>query len=316
MDPLSDVLTLLNPRSAMSARLVTGGAWAMEFPAYDGVKFTVIANGTCFLAVDSMEQTIPLKAGDCYLLTDGSPYRLGSDLSLPAIDARAVFENAGGGIARYGDVGNFMAIGGKFTFDTVNASVLFNVMPPVIHIDATSDHAAVIRWVLTQLVEEVSNTAAGATLMTDHLAHIMLVQALRAYLASAGVHPVGWLGGLADERMAVAMRLIHESPSEKWTVDGLATAAGMSRSAFAKRFKTLVGSAPLDYLIQWRMRLAARDLLGGGKTVSTISQSLGYASESAFSNAFKRVMGRAPTHYKGVTRELSEPVEAEQPGDR
>jgi hypothetical protein len=63
MDPLSDVLTLLNPRSAMSARLVTGGAWAMEFPAYDGVKFTVIANGACFLAVDSMEQTIPLKAG-------------------------------------------------------------------------------------------------------------------------------------------------------------------------------------------------------------------------------------------------------------
>jgi hypothetical protein len=67
----------------------------------------------------------------------------------------------------------------------------------------------------------------------------------------------------------------------------------------------------LYYLIQWRMRLAARDLLGAGKTVSTISQSLGYESESAFSNAFKRVMGRAPTHYKGVTRELSEPIEAE-----
>jgi AraC-like DNA-binding protein len=299
VDPLSDVLTLLNPRSAISARLVAGGAWAMEFPAYDGVKFTAIAAGTCFLAVDRMEQIIPLKAGDCYLLTDGSPYRLGSDLNQPPIDARAVFEIAGGGIARYGDVANFAAIGGKFTFDAVDASVLFNAMPPVIHIDATSDQAAVIRWVLTQLVEEVSNAAAGATLMADHLAHIMLVQALRAYLASAGSHPVGWLGGLADERLAVAMRLIHGNPSEKWTVDGLATAAGMSRSAFAKRFKTLVGSAPLDYLIQWRMRLAARDLLGGAKTVSTISQSLGYESESAFSNAFKRVMGRAPTHYKG-----------------
>jgi AraC-like DNA-binding protein len=296
-DAFSDILSLLNVRGALSVGLRTGGDWAIRFPAPDTIKFNAVMRGSCWLAVDGLKP-IRLEPGDCFLLTDNRAFSMGSDLALPLADAREVFAGAGNGVASYNDADELLAIGGRFSLDPANASLLLDVLPPVVHIAGSTAEAAMLRWTLERLAVETLQDLPGAPVMAEHLAHIMFVQVLRAYLAAATPPAPGWLGALSDQRIGQAIRLMHQDPARRWSLDTLASAIGMSRSAFALRFRTLAGKAPMDYLLQWRMRLAKHALRDAGSTVSSVALSLGYASESAFSNAFKRVVGRAPMHYR------------------
>jgi AraC-like DNA-binding protein len=297
-DVISDVLALLNPQASFSASLAAGGDWAIYFPGYEGVKFTAVLRGSCWLAVEGMPDAIELKEGDCFLRTTELPSRLASDLSLEATDARAVYAEAVDGRAVYGETQDCMLIGGRFSFDRNQISILLDTLPPVIHIKANSMQASTIPWILERLMEELSTPAPGAALMVDHLAHMLFVQVLRAYLASGEQLPVGWLGALADARVGLALNLMHRSPGHRWTLEDLTLATAMSRSAFSARFKRLVGTGPLDYLLRWRMQLASKALRRSTESVSSIAFSLGYESESAFANAFKRVIGKAPKRYQ------------------
>jgi AraC-like DNA-binding protein len=295
---VSDIISLLNPRASFSARLTTGGGWAIRFPSYEGLKFTAVIRGSFWLAIDGVAEPIELKPGDCYLLTTAEPYRQASDLSLETVDVREVFANVVDGRALHGSSQDTMLIGGRFSFDKGQTSILLDSLPPIIHIRARSAQASIIPWILERLMDELSTAMPGASLMVDHLAHMLLIQVLRAYLASGEQLPVGWLGALVDERIGLALNLMHRSPGRRWTLRDLTLAVGMSRSAFSSRFNRLVGTGPLDYLLRWRMQLAAKELRRNTKTLSSIAFSLGYESESAFGNAFKRVMGKAPKRYQ------------------
>jgi AraC-like DNA-binding protein len=133
-------------------------------------------------------------------------------------------------------------------------------------------------------------------LIAQQLAYLVLIQALRLHLegASGGV---GWLFALADAQMRAAIQAMHEAPAYRWSLQELAERAGMSRSSFALKFKQTVGSSPLEYLTRWRMLLAGDRLVSSGDPISAIAPALGYESESAFSTAFKRVMGCSPRQY-------------------
>jgi AraC-like DNA-binding protein len=132
-------------------------------------------------------------------------------------------------------------------------------------------------------------------LVAQHLAHMMLIQALRLYLAEGS--GIGWLHALVDKQISAAMNALHDDPAHSWTVLELAERVGMSRSAFALKFKAMVGASPMEYLIHWRMLLAGDRLAHSSDSISVIALSLGYESESAFSTAFKRVMGCSPRYY-------------------
>lgn len=137
----------------------------------------------------------------------------------------------------------------------------------------------------------------GSFLVAQHLAHMMLIQALRMDLAEAPNGGTGWLAALADKQLGVAISAMHSEPARRWTLQALAERACMSRSAFAQKFKDAVGVAPMEYLARWRMLLAADRLENSSEPVSAIALSLGYESESAFSTAFKREMGDSPRRY-------------------
>lgn len=302
MDPLSDVLALLDARGVLSARMLAGGPWCFRFPAYRGVRFGTLVTGACWLAIDGERAPVRLQAGDYYLLTDGRPYRLGSDLALDAQHAQTMSARIVGRVIHYGDNPDVDIIGGRFILNADNAAFLLDTLPPLIHLRGAAAEARsetdVLAWVLLRLADEQLSNAAGTTSMLSHLVHILLLQMLRAYLASGAPLLPGWLAALGDARIGRALGLIHEQPMRRWTLAELAGAAGMSRSVFALRFKTAVGNSPLDYLLRWRMRLAGRALLDGSASVSAIGRAHGYDSESAFSYAFKRVMGMPPRVYR------------------
>lgn len=298
LDTVSSVLSFLDPQAPFAASLTTGGAWSFQFPRFDGLEFAAILKGSCWIAMEGVPAPLQLFPGDCFLLPATRSYRLASDLDLKPIDADSVFGRAPHGKAQYGEGDATVIVGARFTFDRNQMSILLDTLPPLVHIRARSGAASKIPLLLDQFAEELSGTEPGSALMVAHLAHMLFVRALRAYLASGETLHIGWLGALADPKMARVLNSMHSHPGRRWTLRDLTAAAGMSRSVFCLRFKQLVGLAPLDYLLHWRMQLAAKDLRLTSKTLAEIAYSLGYESESSFAHAFQRVMSSAPRQYR------------------
>jgi AraC-like DNA-binding protein len=297
MDPLSDVLSLLKPRSYKAGGFDAGGDISVRFPEHDGIKCYAVVSGQCWLAVEGVADPVRLRTGDCFLLPRGWPFRLASDLTLPPIDALALFRaKENGSVSLYNGGGECCVVGGHFVLDGDHADILLGMLPPIVHIRKESDKAA-LRWSLDRMMQELREPQPGGFLVIDHLVHMMLVQALRLHLAEGIEGGVGWLFALADKQMSAAITAMHDDPAHRWTLQSLAERAGMSRTTFALKFKQTVGASPMDYLTRWRMLVAGDRLTTSGDPISAIALSLGYESESAFSTAFKRVMGCSPRQY-------------------
>jgi AraC-like DNA-binding protein len=155
--------------------------------------------------------------------------------------------------------------------------------------------------------QELREQRPGAYLVTQQIATTMLVQALRLHMEEGFGHRAGWLFALADPQMRTAIHAIHNAPAHPWTIESLAQRCGMSRSVFAARFKSAVGASPMEYLTRWRMLLARDRLTQSAEPVSAIARSLGYDSESAFSKAFRRILGASPRELRRTRRTPSQP---------
>lgn len=297
MDPLSDVLALLKTRSHMSGGIDYGGDWSVHFGAHEGIKFQALISGECWLAVDGVAEPVHMRAGDCFLLPRGRPFRLASDLALPSVDAYTLLDlPLNGAMRTVNGGGSCSAIGGYFAFAGKHAQILLSLLPPLVHLQKESDKSA-MRWSVQRLMLELREPQPGGFLIAQQLAYMLLVQALRLHLNEGARGGVGWLFALADKQMSAAITAMHDNPAHRWTIEALAERACMSRSTFALKFKQAVGASPMEYLTRWRMMVAADRLTNSGDSVSTLAAALGYESESAFSTAFKRVMGCAPRQY-------------------
>lgn len=279
-----------------------GGAWAIGFGPHEGIKFYAAMAGACWLSIEGVAESIRIETGDCLLLPHGRPFRVSSDPALAPVDVLSLIPAGGtGGLVTYQGGGDFLSLGGYFTLAGAQASLLLEMLPPVVHLRAEADKA-VLRWTLEQMRQEVYAPQPGSFLVAQQLATLVLVQALRRHLADEAAGGVGWLYALADKQLGTALTALHAAPAQRWTVQTLAACAGMSRTTFAVKFKQAVGQAPLEYLTRWRMRLAADRLTHAGDSLAAIAQALGYESASAFSTAFKRVMGHSPLPYRRAAR--------------
>ena len=297
VDPLSDVLSLLKPRTYVAGGFDLRGRWSVEFDPHSGIKCYALLSGACWLALEGLAEAVRLEAGDCVLLPNGQRFCLTNDLALqPTPFAQLHSVEWRGGIATLNGGGETLILGGYFAFAGAHADVLLGAMPPVAHLREDRDKMN-LRWALERMRLELVEAQPGGVLVAQHLAHMMLVQALRLYLSGLAGRHVGWLFALADPQLAAAIGAMHAEPGTRWTLPALAEKAGMSRSSFARTFKTTVGTSPLDYLTKWRMLLAGTRLTDGKLPLSSIAVSIGYESENAFSTAFKRVMGCSPRAY-------------------
>jgi AraC-like DNA-binding protein len=298
MDPLSDVLSLLKPRSYVSAGFDAGGDWSLRFSNQQPfIKCYAVVSGQCWLSVDGVADAVRLKSGDCFVLPSGRPFRLASDMALAPVDAGTIFPPPReGGIVSYNGGGDFFLVGSRFAVTGNHAGMLLGMLPPIVHIRKETDQAA-LRWSVERMMLELHERQPGSSLIAQHLAHMMLVQALRLHLADEVRDGIGWFFALADKQLGAAINAIHADPAHRWTLQALAEQACMSRSTFAEKFKEKGGETPMEYVTRWRMLLAADRLTNSSDPISIIALSLGYESESAFSTAFKRVMGCSPRQY-------------------
>lgn len=304
MDPLSDVLSLLKPRSYVSSGLDAGGSWSLQFPDQNRlIKCYVLVSGQCWLTLDGMVSASHLTAGDCFVLPSGRSFRLASDVALAPEPSSLYFPpTEPASIVRINGGGGCHLVGSRFGVSGTHADMLMSMLPPIVHINSDSGQA-IMKWSMDRMIQELRDPQPGSSLIAQHLAHMMLIQALRLHVEHSDARGSGWLFGVADRQLGPVISAVHADPMRRWTLQELARCAHMSRSAFAVKFKRKVGASPMDYVVRWRMLLAADRLENTRDSVATISRSLGYASENAFSAAFKRIMGAAPRHY--IARSLT-----------
>jgi AraC-like DNA-binding protein len=304
MDALSDVLSTLRVTSMLSTRFEGRGAWSMHFPAYRHIKFGSVLSGSFYLWPEG-EAPRHLHTGDFYLLTDGRPFFSASDPACPSEDGVAIIRGSRGedGNARYdgGGEGSPVSLaGGRFTFENDVAGFLLSQMPPMIHLRATETGTSALALLLGLLRLESDELHVGAEIARSSLAALALVNLLRAWLQTEP-HTVGWLAALSDARIGKALSAMHAEPGKRWTLESLATHVAMSRTAFANRFRSLVGQPPLEYLQQWRMGLARTALRNTDTPLSKLAADIGYLSETAFSLAFKRSTGISPGRFRALS---------------
>jgi AraC-like DNA-binding protein len=240
-----------------------------------------------------------LEAGDYVLLPSTPGFTMASDLeSLDRPTAKKPEPSSRQ--RRHGDAAgepDMRMLGGHFVFDPANAPLLLGLLPSVVHIKATDPGADRLAWIARAIGDETSGQRPGREPILVRLVEIMLIEALRWRPAVASTPLAGLLAGLADLRLSKALRLLHADMPRRWTVAGLARAAGMSRAAFAARFSRTLGLPPMDYLLRWRMAQAKDLLRNGGVPLADVAEAIGYQSASAFSTAFSRCVGQAPSTF-------------------
>ena len=304
MDTLSEILTSLTVERVATVRFESQGAFALRFAGYRRLKFGAVLLGRFTLQVDG-DTPLSLEEGDCYLQTDERAYTISNASERPAQSGDVFFATARdeNGVVRLGeDEPERIMIGGCFIFDEQGDAWLRAALPLVVHIAASSSYSASLRTTLGMLRVETESAGAGQAIVVDRLVDILLVQALRAHSAATQASDASWLAGLADPRIGKALRRFHDAVDANWTVATLASAAGMSRSAFAARFHARVGMAPLEYLTRWRMVRIRRALIDSEVPFATIAARNGYRSRTSCSQLFKRTFGYTPNELRSATQ--------------
>ena len=299
IDPLSEVITQLRPRTVFSKVISGAGRWGVRYSDFGEPSFCTVLEGRCLLAVDR-HRPLTLEAGDFVLLpaTPGFTMSGFEPVTPEHFDPKVMAAQTGD--VRHGKQAgppDVRILGGYFAFDSPDAALLVSLLPAVVHMRGAERLSVLVRLV----GEESKERRVGRDLVLARLVEVMLVEALRSMRGEDA--PPGLLRGLADARVAAAIRLMHGDPARSWTIAQLAKKAALSRSAFFERFTRAVGVPPMEYLLAWRMAVAKDLLSRSDVAISEIAERVGYGSASTFSTAFSRYVGQAPSRYaRGAIR--------------
>ena len=292
-DPLSEVIALLQPRAVFSKPISGAGRWAVRYSDFGQPSFCAVLEGRCRLAVDG-HRPLTLAAGDFMLMPATPGFTMSGFEPATPVHIDPKLSPAPTGELRHGTRGgrpDVRLLGGYFVFDSPDAKLLVSLLPAVMHVRGVERLTVLVRLV----ADEASERRAGRELVLTRLVELLLIEALRSTVGEDT--PPGLLRGLADARLAPALRQIHGHFARAWTVAQLARIAALSRSAFFDRFTRAVGLPPMEYLLDWRMAVA-KDLLRRREFgLAEVAGRVGYGSASSFSTAFRRHVGEPPGQF-------------------
>jgi AraC-like DNA-binding protein len=313
MDALSDVLRAVRLTGAIFFDIRASGPWVAETPAgaaivgamFPGsehlISYHVITLGSCWASVPG-EAPMELSAGDILLLPHGDTHVLASAPGLRRAPDLAMYRRPVEGQLPFsmtmgdpaGPPAHFVC--GFLGCDARPYNPLLAALPRVIRVSDRKDGAlaALIRFALAESREP----RLGGQCVLGRLSELMFIDVVRRYLETLPPEHTNWLAGLRDPFIGRALAALHRQPARAWTIELLAQEIGLSRSALAERFMQFTGSPPMHYLANWRMQLAANELLSGTESVANVAHRVGYESEAAFSRAFKKLVGVPPSQWR------------------
>src|SRR5438477_2234732 len=317
MDALSDVLKSVRLEGAVYLNAEFTAPWCIQAKfglasvrarlagAEHVVFFHFLTEGGCKVRLADSAEVLDAAAGDLVLFAREDKHLMGSDLHLAPVEAASLIAAdaaAGGDFIRMRHGGGGAATRFVCGYLACSRSVcrpLLEALPRVLRIPiGDGPTSALLRELLRVGVRESSALRPGAGSMLAKLSELMFVEALRHYAANLPPNGQGWLAGVRDAQVGRVLSLMHGEPGRAWTVDELAREVALSRSALAERFTELVGEPPMQYLMRWRLALAAQTLRSGGDAIARVAERSGYESEAAFNRAFKREFGMPPAAWR------------------
>jgi AraC family transcriptional regulator, alkane utilization regulator len=310
VDPLSDVLRTLRLAGSMLFQAEFHAPWRVSTPAScdlapmldigarQVVLFHVVVEGRCEVEIEGASRG--LEAGDVVIFPHATPHVMGAGVGADDTPIGAILppppwdEPPAVRVGSRGEATRILC--GFLHCDDLGFNPLLAQLPSLLVLEGrATGEDTLLAVLLRQTLTESGSLRPGSRCMSDRLAELMLVEALRGVVTDAGDAQAGWLAAAQDPVVSRALASIHAAPSRPWTMQSLAREAGTSRSVLAERFRALLGAPPMQYLTRWRLALGAQRLRETDETVASIAASVGYGSEAAFSRAFKRWMGTTPT---------------------
>jgi len=320
MDALSDVLRVAHLTGGVFLHADFFAPWCMAArvapehcapalgPASNLILYHYIVEGELRIRVDGdSEEELSLGAGDVVLLPRNDLHVVGSDLTLPAVRGSDIIQppKAGGlfTIHHGGSGKRTRMICGYLGHDSAGENPVISTLPPLLKFDAGQGGAAEwIRSTFQYAAEEVAAGRPGSETVLAKLSELLFVEAVRRYIEGLPKGQTGWLAGLRDPYVSRALALLHRDITRSWNVDDLGREVGLSRSALAERFTSLIGMPPMHYVANWRMQVATQKLRNTSASLAQVADSVGYGSEAAFSRAFKKAFGTAPATWRRSNR--------------
>jgi AraC-like DNA-binding protein len=313
MDALSETLRVVRLVGAIFINARFTAPWCYQSPRADSaapllepgaervVIFHLITEGNCFVEMDS-GQSVQLSAGDAVVFPQGHAHRMCSAPGLePAKGARleTVLSRRPRKLVYGGGGSTTRLVCGYLACDARLARMLLSGLPPLLKVGVRGSNAGIWLEASVQyaLAEARSPRPGGAGVLAK-LAEVLFIEVLRLYMNEQSADQSGWLAAVRDRIVGAALTELHTRPAHTWTLEALARAAGTSRSVLAERFQHLVGSAPMEYLTQWRMLLAANLLCGSNAPLARIAEDVGYQTDTAFIRAFRREYGMPPAAWR------------------
>lgn len=302
MDPLTEIFTEMNINWATFTRLEATAPWAWASAGDAAVTFVLVVRGSGVLAVDGYPEPFPLCGGDVFIMLDDKPYQMydrKGSLPIPCAEIEKLrigdrIEVGGGGAPT-------TFISGYFDMNAIELHPLSSMLPGLLHLKLDHTRSLAFHSVLELLATETETPSLGADAVVRRLFELLFIHAIRAYCAQTDGAVKGWMAAIGDQQLMDAIHAIHADPAQKWTVASLAKEAGMSRSAFAARFRTVVGVTPLEYVTRWRLHRASRQIRTSDAPLAKVAYDAGYESVAAFNRLFKRETGLTPGAFRKST---------------
>lgn len=305
-DPLADIVGVLAPAAPLSKVVSGAGAWRVDRLERGEPFYCVVLEGVARLSVQG-HPPITLREGDFVLIPAAFAFTMaGMTEADPGDDSQWTVTTLEGE-TRHGDPhgpADVRLLIGHFAFGSPDSDLLVSLLPQLLHIRGEPRLSMIVRLI----TDEARARRPAREMILARLLEVLLLEALRSTAAEAA--PTGIVRALADPRLALAIRHLHQDPARPWTVEQMAEAASLSRSAFFNRFRQKLGVAPMEYLTSWRMALARNLLRSGQVGLQEIAERIGYGSASAFSTAFTRLVGLPPSRYAEQAEAASDPSAA------
>lgn len=297
LQALNDLLRRINFRSDVFFRGRLCDSWALDTSGTGHVNFHLVGDGQCWLHLPATVAATRLVAGDIVVFPHDAVHVIGSSPEPPEafgvkqISTLAPMDQASAGTA---------LLCGFVEVDRTARQLLLNALPPfLVMATGSQDSSQRIRTLVELLFAEAGCDELAAPAILDRLADALLFHVVRD-LARRQLRTPGLLGAFADANLRRAVVAMSADPSRRWTVEGLAREALMSRSVFADRFDQCCGMSPIEFLTTWRMHLARRLLEQERASVLDVAERCGYESPASFSKAFKRIMGAGPGQFRKI----------------
>ncbi|HXN96508.1 MAG TPA: AraC family transcriptional regulator [Candidatus Acidoferrales bacterium] len=302
LDPLSEIFGSMRIQDAIYTRMEATAPWGFHYPGdtVPRIRFGLMVRGSAVLKFKNQRQAIPLSAGDVFIfILSNEPFTVVDHPRSRVVDYRELRKLEVDCVIHYGGGGALTTlVSGSFGMSAFEAPLIATILPRHLHLRLEQNRSHAFQSVLDLLAAETAQPGIASSRLISCLYESLFVYAIRAYASSSAAPPKSWLAAMSDKHLSKAIQAMHSGIDRSWSVESLAREARMSRSAFALKFKTVLGQTPLEYLTRWRMHKAGAMIRSDNTSFSEVASAIGYGSESSFSRVFRREMGLAPREYR------------------